>query len=176
MTYRMCEDCMTMLKNEDKINENYGVFQPCKCAELENNILMWSVLTYGAGFINWWIYSNECGYCQSHANILLSDDNYQNHIVDIQTLYTMIKDNPNLLVDKNSNGDTILTIIDDIIRFIYDTIKTYETPNKRANEIATNEIATNETATNEIIIGKKHISELTELRKYITGHAMSPDA
>ena len=166
MTYRMCEDCMTMLKNEDKINENYGVFQPCKCAELENNILMWSVLTYGAGFINWWIYSNECGYCQSHANILLSDDNYQNHIVDIQTLYTMIKDNPNLLVDKNSNGDTILTIIDDIIRFIYDTIKTYETPNKRANEIATN----------EIIIGKKHISELTELRKYITGHAMSPDA
>ena len=171
MTYRMCEDCMTMLKNEDKINENYGVFQPCKCAELENNILMWSVLTYGAGFINWWIYSNECGYCQSHANILLSDDNYQNHIVDIQTLYTMIKDNPNLLVDKNSNGDTILTIIDDIIRFIYDTIKTYETPNKRANEIATNEIATN-----EIIIGKKHISELTELRKYITGHAMSPDA
>ena len=162
---------MTMLKNEDKINENYGVFQPCKCAELENNILMWSVLTYGAGFINWWIYSNECGYCQSHANILLSDDNYQNHIVDIQTLYTMIKDNPNLLVDKNSNGDTILTIIDDIIRFIYDTIKTYETPNKRANEIATNEIATN-----EIIIGKKHISELTELRKYITGHAMSPDA
>lgn len=171
MTYRMCEDCMTMLKNEDKINENYGVFQPCKCAELENNILMWSVLTYGAGFINWWIYSNECGYCQSHANILLSDDNYQNHIVDIQTLYTMIKDNPNLLVYKNSNGDTILTIIDDIIRFIYDTIKTYETPNKRANETATNE-----TATNEIIIGKKHISELTELRKYITGHAMSPDA
>jgi hypothetical protein len=169
MTYRMCEDCMTMLKNEDKINENYGVFQPCKCAELENNILMWSILTYGAGFINWWIYSNECGYCQSHANILLSDDNYQNHIVDIQTLYTMIKDNPNLLVDKNSNGDTILTIIDDIIRFIYDTIKTYETPNKRANEM-TNEIA------NEIIIGKKHISELTELRKYITGHAMSPDA
>lgn len=169
MTYRMCEDCMTMLKNEDKINENYGVFQPCKCAELENNILMWSVLTYGAGFINWWIYSNECGYCQSHANILLSDDNYQNHIVDIQTLYTMIKDNPNLLVDKNSNGDTILTIIDDVIRFIYDTIKTYETPNKRANEM-TNEIA------NEIIIGKKHISELTELRKYITGHAMSPDA
>jgi hypothetical protein len=160
---------MTMLKNEDKINENYGVFQPCKCAELENNILMWSVLTYGAGFINWWIYSNECGYCQSHANILLSDDNYQNHIVDIQTLYTMIKDNPNLLVDKNSNGDTILTIIDDVIRFIYDTIKTYETPNKRANEM-TNEIA------NEIIIGKKHISELTELRKYITGHAMSPDA
>jgi hypothetical protein len=130
---------------------------------------MWSILTYGAGFINWWIYSNECGYCQSHANILLSDDNYQNHIVDIQTLYTMIKDNPNLLVDKNSNGDTILTIIDDIIRFIYDTIKTYETPNKRANEM-TNEIA------NEIIIGKKHISELTELRKYITGHAMSPDA
>jgi hypothetical protein len=130
---------------------------------------MWSVLTYGAGFINWWIYSNECGYCQSHANILLSDDNYQNHIVDIQTLYTMIKDNPNLLVDKNSNGDTILTIIDDVIRFIYDTIKTYETPNKRANEM-TNEIA------NEIIIGKKHISELTELRKYITGHAMSPDA
>jgi hypothetical protein len=83
----------------------------------------------------------------------------------------MLKDNPNLLADKNSNGDTILTIIDDIIRFIYDTIKTYETPNKTANEIATNEIATN-----EIIIGKKHISELSELRKYITGHAMSPDA
>jgi len=78
----------------------------------------------------------------------------------------MLKDNPNLLADKNSNGDTILTIIDDIIRFIYDTIKTYETPNKTANEIATN----------EIIIGKKHISELSELRKYITGHAMSPDA
>jgi len=153
---------MTMLKNEDNMNEGYGIFQPCKCAALENNILMWSVLTYGAGFINWWMYSNECGYCQSHANILLRDENYQNHIVDMQTIYTMLKNNPNLVTYKNSNGDTILTIIDDVIRFIYDTIKTYETAN-------------NETA-NEIIIGKKHISELSELRKYITGHVMSPDS
>jgi len=162
MSYRMCEECMTMLKNEDNMNEGYGIFQPCKCAALENNILMWSVLTYGAGFINWWMYSNECGYCQSHANILLRDENYQNHIVDMQTIYTMLKNNPNLVTYKNSNGDTILTIIDDVIRFIYDTIKTYETAN-------------NETA-NEIIIGKKHISELSELRKYITGHVMSPDS
>ena len=166
MSYRMCEECMTMLKNEDNMNEGYGIFQPCKCAALENNILMWSVLTYGAGFINWWMYSNECGYCQSHANILLSDENYQNHIVDMQTIYTMLKDNPNLVTYKNSNGDTILTIIDDVIRFIYDTIKTYEVANNKA---------ANETA-NEIIIGKKHISELSELRKYITSRDMSPDA
>ena len=152
MSSRLCSHCMTFLKNEDETSE-YGIFQPCKCADLNNNILMWSVLTYGAGFINWWIYKNECGYCQSHANILLRDEDYQNHIVDMKTLYMLINANPNILQEKNSNGDTVIEIIADVILFIKDTIKTYESP---YNELA-----------NEIQIGKKHISELTELRAWI---------
>ena len=152
MSSRLCSHCMTFLKNEDETSE-YGIFQPCKCADLNNNILMWSVLTYGDGFINWWIYKNECGYCQSHANILLRDEDYQNHIVDMKTLYMLINANPNILQEKNSNGDTVIEIIADVILFIKDTIKTYESP---YNELA-----------NEIQIGKKHISELTELRAWI---------
>jgi hypothetical protein len=146
---------MTLLKNEDEENK-YGVFQPCKCEDLNNNILMWSVLTYGAGFINWWFYKNECGYCQFHANILVKNDDYQNHIVDMKTLYMIINSNPNILAEKNANGDTISTIIADVIHFIEDTIKTYETPKSEYNYLA-----------NEIIVGKKHISELNELLNYI---------
>jgi len=145
---------MTVIKEEDE--NSYGIFQPCKCAELNNNLLMWSVLTYGAGFIHWWIYKNECGYCQSHANILVSDEHYQNHIVDMSIIHRIINTNPDIIQEKNSNGDTILTIIQDIIRFIADTIKTYETSNADYNHL-----------TNEIIIGKKHISELEELRTWI---------
>ena len=152
MSSRLCTHCMTLLKNEDETNE-YGIFQPCKCQELNNNILMWSVLTYGAGFINWWIYKNECGYCQSHANILLRDECYQNHIVDMKMLHMIINANPEILQEKNSNGDTVIEIIADVILFIKDTIKTYETPD---NHLAS-----------EILIGKKHISELTELRAWI---------
>ncbi len=152
MTSRLCSHCMTLLKNEDETNV-YGIFQPCKCADINNNILMWSVLTYGAGFINWWIYQNECGYCQSHANILLSDEDYQNHIVDMKTLYMLIKTNPHILSEKNANGATVIEIIQDVILFIKDTIKTYESPD---NHLA-----------NEILIGKKHISDLTELRAWI---------
>ena len=58
-----------------------------------------------------------------------------------------------ILEKKNSNGDTVIEIIADVILFIKDTIKTYESP---YNELA-----------NEIQIGKKHISELTELRAWI---------
>jgi hypothetical protein len=148
---------MTVLKDEDD-NSIYGIFQECKCAELNNNLLMWSVLTYGAGFINWWIYKNECGYCQSHANILLSDEHYQNHIVDMSIIHRMINSNPDIIKDKNSNGDTILNIIQDIILFINDTIKTYEYPISDYNNL-----------NNEIIIGKKHISDLNELHMWIEG-------
>jgi hypothetical protein len=146
---------MTLLKNEDDTN-NYGIFQPCKCADLNNNLLMWSVLTYGAGFINWWIYKNECGYCQSHANILLTDEDYQNHIVDMQTIKMLVNANPDILTAENANGDTIFTIINDVILFISDTIKTYENPGSAYNSLA-----------NEIIIGKKHINELEMLRDWL---------
>ena len=122
---------------------------------------MWSVLTYGAGFINWWMYQNECGYCQSHANILLTNEDYQNHIVDMKTIYMIINANTDILAEKNANGATILNIIDDVIVFIADTIKTYEDPN-------------NNSLLNEIMIGKKHISELTELRAWIGGHPLAP--
>jgi hypothetical protein len=155
MTSRLCPDCMTLLKNEDDTN-NYGIFQPCKCADLNNNLLMWSVLTYGAGFINWWIYKNECGYCQSHANILLTDEDYQNHIVDMQTIKMLVNANPDILTAENANGDTIFTIINDVILFISDTIKTYENPGSAYNSLA-----------NEIIIGKKHINELEMLRDWL---------
>lgn len=144
---RTCADCMTILNEEESI---YGVFQPCICAELKNSLLAWSVLTYGAGFINWWIYKNECGYCQSHANILVSDPHYQNHIVDMKTIQMIINANTDILQEKNANGDTILTIINDVIMFIQDGIKT-------------------DTMCDEIIIGKKHIAELEELRAYIGG-------
>lgn len=149
---------MTMLKEDD---EEYGIFQPCKCAQLNNNLLMWSVLTYGAGFINWWIYQNECGYCQSRANILLTNEDYQNHIVDMKTIQMIVNSNTDILAEQNANGATILNIIDDVIGFITDTIKTYENPNYN-------------TLLNEIIIGKKHISELSELRAWIGGHHLTP--
>ena len=155
MTSRLCSECMTLLKNEDTTN-NYGIFQPCKCADLNNNLLTWSVLTYGAGFINWWIYKNECGYCQSHANILLTDEDYQNHIVDMQTIKMLVNSNPGIVHEKNANGDTIVTIINDVILFISDTIKTYENPDSVYNSLA-----------NEIIIGKKHINELEMLRVWL---------
>ena len=71
----------------------------------------------------------------------------------MKTLYMLINANPNILQEKNSNGDTVIEIIADVILFIKDTIKTYESP---YNELA-----------NEIQIGKKHISELTELRAWI---------
>jgi hypothetical protein len=148
---RTCADCMTVLKNEDNI---YGIFQQCICPELNNSLLVWSVLTYGAGFINWWIYKNECGYCQSHANILVSDEHYQNHIVDMKTIQMIINANTDILEAKNANGDTILTIIEDVINFIEDAIKTYEKSNT-------------DKMCNEIIIGKKHINELSELRSWI---------
>lgn len=163
MTTRTCDDCMTVLKNEDTTNI-YGIFQPCKCADLNNTLLMWSVLTYGAGFINWWIYKNECGYCQSHANILLTDEHYQNHIVDMKTIQMIINANPAIVHEKNANGDTVTTIIADVIVFIGDTIKTYETPYDK-------------TLCNEILIGKKHISELTELLACLGSsapHALTP--
>jgi hypothetical protein len=144
---------MTLLKNEDDTH-NFGIFQPCKCADLNNTLLMWSVLTYGAGFINWWIYQNECGYCQSHANILLTDDHYQNHIVDMKTITLLINANPAIIHEKNANGDTIFTIIDDVILFIADTIKTYECP-------------VSDYLQEEILIGKKHTNELKTLRAWI---------
>jgi hypothetical protein len=149
---RTCDDCMSVLNDEDTTNA-YGIFQACKCADLNNNLLMWSVLTYGAGFINWWIYKNECGYCQSHANIQLSNKDYQNHIVDMQTIEMIVKANPHVIVEVNTNGDTIFTIIDDVILYIADTIKTYENPSSDY--------------TNEISIGKKHISELKKLYKWL---------
>jgi hypothetical protein len=148
-----------MLKNEDPANI-YGIFQPCKCAELNNTLLMWSVLTYGAGFINWWIYKNECGYCQSHANILPKNDDYQNHIVDIKTIEMLINSNPDLIHESNANGDTIFNIIADVIIFIQDTIKTYEEPNT--------------TLCNEIMIGKNHIKELENLLAWINNVALPP--
>jgi hypothetical protein len=163
MTSRLCIDCMTLLKTEDVTNA-YGIFQPCKCAVLNNTLLMWSVLTYGAGFINWWIYKNECGYCQSHANIMLTDDDYQNHIVDIQTIQMIVKANPAIIDEVNSNGDTIFTIINDVILYIEDTIKTYENPNSDYNTLA-----------NEIIIGKKHISELKNLYKWLEENTVFSD-
>jgi hypothetical protein len=153
---------MSALKNEDNTS-SYGIFQPCKCSELNNNLLIWSVLTYGAGFINWWIYKNECGYCQSHANILLSDEHYQNHIVDMSIIHRIINANPTIINEQNSNGDTILTVIQDVILFIHDTIKTYEDPVSDYNHLM-----------NEIIIGKKHISELEELRRWIGEKTPSP--
>ena len=151
MTRRTCDDCMTVLKNED---DDYGIFQQCKCAELNNSLLMWSVLTYGAGFINWWVYPNECGYCQSHANILLTDEHYQNHIVDMKTIQMIINANQDIIHEKNSNGDTVVNIIDDLIIMINDTIKTYEDPYDKS-------------LSNEILVGKKHISDLNELRLFL---------
>jgi len=142
---------MTVLKNED---DTYGIFQPCKCADLNNTLVMWSVLSYGAGFINWWIYKNECGYCQSHANILLKDEDYQNHIVDMKTIKMIINANPDIVHEKNSNGNTVVNIIDDVILLIQDTIKTYENPYDQS-------------LCNEILTGKKHISELSELRAWL---------
>jgi hypothetical protein len=70
----------------------------------------------------------------------------------------MINSNPDIIKDKNSNGDTILNIIQDIILFINDTIKTYEYPISDYNNL-----------NNEIIIGKKHISDLNELHMWIEG-------
>jgi len=157
---RTCDDCMTILKNEDTV---YGIFQPCICAELNNSLLAWSVLTYGAGFINWWIYKNECGYCQSHANIHVSDEHYQNHIVDMKTIQMIVNANTDILEAKNANGDTISTIIADVILFISDAIKTYERPGLDYNNTC-----------NEIIIGKKHIAELKELLGWIGGHPLTP--
>jgi hypothetical protein len=145
MTTRTCDDCMTVLKNEE---DTYGIFQPCKCVELNNTLLMWSVLTYGAGFINWWVYPNECGYCQSHANICISDEDYQNHIVDMKTIQMIVNANEEIIKQQNANGDTIFKIIDDVIDMINDSMKTDENGNK-------------------IIIGKKHISELKELRVWL---------
>jgi hypothetical protein len=156
MTSRLCVECMTLLKNEDDTNE-YGIFQPCKCIELNNTLLMWGVLTYGAGFINWWIYANECGYCQSHANILLSDEYYSNNIVDMQTLKMIVNANPNIIHEKNANGATIFNIIHDVIGFIGDTIKTYEDP-----------ISTYNSLNDEIIMGKKHINELEMFRQWLS--------
>jgi hypothetical protein len=150
---------MTVLKNED-ITNTYGIFQPCKCAELNNTLLMWSVLTYGAGFINWWIYKNECGYCQSHANILLTDEHYQNHIVDMKTIKMIAQANPAMVHEKNANGDTVFRIIDDVIVLINDTIKTYESPCN--------------TLWNEISIGKKHISELKNLHAWLGETTTAP--
>ena len=154
-TTRLCSVCMSTLIGEDQTNR-YGIFQPCKCAELNNTLLMWSVLTYGAGFINWWIYNNECGYCQSHANILTKNEDYQNHIVDIKTIQMLINANTDILYEKNANGDTIFTIINDVIDFIKDTIKTYEQPDASANALC-----------NEIAIGKTHIKELMHLLEWI---------
>ena len=153
MTTRTCDDCMCVLKNEDH-NNSYGIFQPCKCAELNNTLLMWSALTYGAGFINWWIYKNECGYCQSHANIMLKDEHYQNHMVDMKTIQMIVNANRDIIHEKNSNGDTIFNIIDDLIIMIDDTIKTYDDPYDRS-------------LSNEILVGKKHISDLNELRTWL---------
>ncbi len=153
---RTCDDCMTVLKNEEETH--YGIFQECICADLKNSLLVWSVLTYGAGFINWWIYKNECGYCQSHANIQVSDPHYQNHIVDMKTIQMIVNANTDILEEKNANGDTILTIIADVIVFIQDAIKTYN-------------------ACDEIIIGKKHIAELKELAAWIGGKSpLTPHA
>ena len=153
MTTRTCDYCMTVLKNED---DAYGIFQDCKCAELNNNLLIWSVLTYGAGFINWWTYPNECGYCQSRANIMLTDEHYQNHIVDMKTIQMIVNANADIINEKNSNGDTIFKIIDDVIEFISDAIKNDET-------------------CNEVVIGKKHINELNELRVWLGGgHPLTP--
>ena len=160
---RTCHECMSVLNDEDTTNA-YGIFQQCKCAVLNNTLLMWSVLTYGAGFINWWIYKNECGYCQSHANIQLKDKHYQNHIVDMQTIEMIMKANPALIQEENSNGDTIFTIINDVILYITDTIKTYENPDSDYN-----------TLSNEIIIGKKHISELKNLYKWLEENSVFTD-
>ena len=151
MATRTCDDCMTVLKNED---DGYGIFQECKCADLNNTLLMWSVLTYGAGFINWWVYPNECGYCQSRADISISDEHYQNHIVDMKTIQMIVNANEEIIKEQNSNGDTIFNIIDDVILFISNYIKTYEDPYDK-------------NSCNEIIIGKKHISELKELRIWL---------
>ena len=71
----------------------------------------------------------------------------------MKMLHMIINANPEILQEKNSNGDTVIEIIADVILFIKDTIKTYETPD---NHLAS-----------EILIGKKHISELTELRAWI---------
>ena len=147
MTTRTCEYCMTVLKNED---DAYGIFHPCKCAELNNNLLMWSVLTYGAGFIDWWIYPNECGYCQSRANVCINDEHYQNHIVDMKTIHMIVNANEEIIKEQNSNGDSIFKIIDDVIELIHDYIKTCE------NNLC-----------NDIIIGKKHIIELKQLRVWL---------
>ena len=152
---RNCAECMSTLKNEDP-NATYGIFRPCICAELNNNLLMWSVLTYGAGFINWWVYENECGYCQSHANILLNDEYYQDHIVDVNTLYKIVNANLNIIHEKNANGATIFTMIDDIIVFIKDTIKTYETPHQMNHALC-----------DAIITGQRHINDLHDFRLWL---------
>ena len=149
---RTCDDCMSVLNDEDSTNA-YGIFQQCKCADLNNTLLMWSVLTYGAGFINWWIYKNECGYCQSHANIQLTDKHYQNHIVDIQTIHMIVNANPAIIHSANSNGDTIFTIIHDVILYIADTIQSYEFPSSPYS--------------NQITIGKKNISDLSLLYNWL---------
>jgi hypothetical protein len=93
----------------------------CVCASYNNNALHWAVLSYVNGFE---YETYNCDACDGDRPSWRDlHTHYKDYLVKKETIVSMVKANPELLLEKNVNGKTPLELIPEMIASLEYTIK-----------------------------------------------------